>query len=141
MAEAGPSDKPAAAASPTLAAAVAAFQAGRRSEAKALCEAILARAPDDVETLHLASVIAAAQNDVETAVAMARRVIAIDPHHNEAQHNLGSLLATRSAPPPSSISPPPCASSAAMRRRSRPSTACCTARPIMRRRCVRRGWL
>ncbi|HWA42792.1 MAG TPA: tetratricopeptide repeat protein [Hypericibacter adhaerens] len=95
MAEAGPSDKPAAAASPTLAAAVAAFQAGRRSEAKALCEAILARAPDDVETLHLASVIAAAQNDVETAVAMARRVIAIDPHHNEAQHNLGSLLATQ----------------------------------------------
>jgi predicted O-linked N-acetylglucosamine transferase (SPINDLY family) len=81
--------------SAALAAAVAAFQAGKRAEAKAICEAILAQTPDDVEALHLSSVMAAGRGDVEVAVAMARRVIALNPNHDEAQHNLGSLLAAQ----------------------------------------------
>jgi protein O-GlcNAc transferase len=81
--------------SATLAAAVTAFQAGKRAEAKALCESILARTPNDIEALHLSSVIAAAQGDVEAGIGMARRIIALDPNHAEAWQNLGSLLASQ----------------------------------------------
>src|SRR5262245_19724755 len=78
-----------------LAAAVAAFRAGKRAEAKALCDAILAQFPDDTETLHLSSVIAAGQGNVEGAIALARRVVALNPNHDEAQQNLASLLASQ----------------------------------------------
>jgi predicted O-linked N-acetylglucosamine transferase (SPINDLY family) len=78
-----------------MAAAVAAFQAGKRAEAKALCESILARAPNHIEALHLSSVIAAAQGDLEAGLGMARRVVALDPNHAEAWQNLGSLLASQ----------------------------------------------
>ena len=79
----------------TLAAAVTAFQAGRRTEARALCESILAQASNHIEALHLSSVIAAAQGDVEAGIDKARRVIALEPNHDEALQNLGSLLASQ----------------------------------------------
>jgi predicted O-linked N-acetylglucosamine transferase (SPINDLY family) len=93
MAEAG---KPPSTRDPDrLAQAVTAFRAGRRNEAKALCESILARFPEDIETLHLSAVIAAGQGQIENALTFERRVVALNPNHEEALQNLGSLLASQ----------------------------------------------
>ena len=60
----------------TFAAAVAHHRAGRLDEAEALYRQVLARAPNQVDSLHLLGVLSSQRGDFETAVTLIKRAIA-----------------------------------------------------------------
>jgi len=79
---------------PALAAAVAAFQNRRLSEAVTLCEAILAERPEDAETLHLLGVVLQSTGRGSDAAMLLARAAGLAPDHADIQRNLGAVLAS-----------------------------------------------
>ncbi|MGE3967191.1 MAG: tetratricopeptide repeat protein [Dongiaceae bacterium] len=79
---------------PALAAAVAAFQNRRLSEAVTLCEAILAERPEDAEALHLLGVVLQTAGRGNDAATLLARAAGLAPDNADIQRNLGAVLAS-----------------------------------------------
>jgi len=73
--------------------AVALHRNGRKAEAEALCQAILARSPEDARALHLLGAIRFAGGRAEEAIGLVTRAVAAKPDYAEAEFNLGAMLA------------------------------------------------
>ncbi len=68
---------------------------GRPKEAAAVCEAVLARRPKDVQALHILGILSAQSGDPARGEALLRRAMAADPRNPAAPYDLGNLyLAT-----------------------------------------------
>ncbi|CCE02851.1 tetratricopeptide repeat protein [Bradyrhizobium sp. STM 3809] len=75
--------------------AVAAYRAGRPSEAQEICGQILALLPAHVDALHLLGVVALDGGQFELAEQALTRAVEIEPRHAEALSNLGLALFNR----------------------------------------------
>jgi predicted O-linked N-acetylglucosamine transferase (SPINDLY family) len=73
--------------------AVALHRTGRSAEAEALCEAVLARSPEDARALHLLGAIRFAGGRPDEAIGLLTRAVAAMPDYAEAEFNLGAMLA------------------------------------------------
>ncbi|HTP84227.1 MAG TPA: tetratricopeptide repeat protein [Alphaproteobacteria bacterium] len=73
--------------------ALALHRAGRSAEASALCEAILARSPEDARALHLLGAIRFAGGRTAEAIGLVTRALAAKSDYAEAEFNLGAMLA------------------------------------------------
>ncbi len=67
-------------------------QAGKLTDAEAICRNILSRQPDHPGALHLLGMLAARAGHAQAGVDLLRRAIAIDPTAAEYHVNLGTLL-------------------------------------------------
>jgi predicted O-linked N-acetylglucosamine transferase (SPINDLY family) len=72
--------------------AAALYQAGRRSEAAAALDAVLAREPEHAEALLLRAVLAIEANQAEAAAKLVQRLVALRPDYPEARLTLGHAL-------------------------------------------------
>jgi predicted O-linked N-acetylglucosamine transferase (SPINDLY family) len=75
-----------------LPSAVAAYRAGKRAEAQAICAQVLALAPDHFDALHLLGVVTLDSGRPDVAVQALTQATTIDPRHAEALGNLGLAL-------------------------------------------------
>ncbi|MGJ5178139.1 tetratricopeptide repeat protein [Bradyrhizobium oligotrophicum] len=76
-------------------AAVAAYRAGRRAEAQAVCGQILALLPEHFDALHLLGVVALDSGQIDLAEQALTKAVEIEPRHAEALSNLGLALFNR----------------------------------------------
>src|SRR5438309_7737893 len=67
-------------------------QQGRSAEATSICEGILKRQPDNIDSLILLAEFAGKKEDPEQAIELYSRVIALRPEHALACYKLGNLL-------------------------------------------------
>ncbi|MCP4330673.1 MAG: tetratricopeptide repeat protein [Alphaproteobacteria bacterium] len=72
--------------------ASAAFQAGRLSEAMAVCRTLLAQAPERADAHAFAGMIALRQGDAATAAEAYAAAVALRPDYAEALYNLGNAF-------------------------------------------------
>jgi len=70
-------------------------QLGQHVEALAICQEILERQPDHVETLFLSAEIAAARAEPDRALQVFRKVLELQPDHAPAHYKCGNLLKDR----------------------------------------------
>ncbi|MEA1653185.1 tetratricopeptide repeat protein [Nitrospirillum sp. BR 11164] len=76
----------------TVEAGMAAHRAGDLAGAEAAYRAVLARAPGDVDALHLLGVVMVQDGRVDEGVALLRRAVAADPTFAQAHNSLGGAL-------------------------------------------------
>ena len=81
-----------------LSRAIELHREGRRAEAEALCEAILAREPLHARALHLLGAIRFAGGRVPEAIGLVERAIAAKPDYAEAEFNVGAMLTAAGRP-------------------------------------------
>ena len=67
-------------------------RAGRRREAEALCQQVLAREPDEPDALHLLGILTAQAGHLDAAVDLIGRAVHLRPDLAEAWANLGCVL-------------------------------------------------
>jgi protein O-GlcNAc transferase len=79
----------------TLDRARCAFQQGRHADAQAICQEILERQPDHVETLYLSAEVAARSGELDRAMQLYRKVLDLKPDHAPAHYKRGNLLKDR----------------------------------------------
>jgi protein O-GlcNAc transferase len=79
----------------TLDRARSAHQQGRYADALAICQEILERQPDHLDTLFLAADIAARSGDSDRALQIYRKVLDLNPDHAPAHYKCGNLLKDR----------------------------------------------
>ncbi|WP_315725097.1 MULTISPECIES: tetratricopeptide repeat protein [unclassified Bradyrhizobium] len=75
-----------------LTAAYRAFQAGRQTDAQALCAKLLQEVPDCFEAMHLLGVSLVSSARFGEAVVFLRQAVALEPNSADAQSNLGWAL-------------------------------------------------
>ncbi len=75
-----------------LTTAVARFGAGQIRDAEAACQAILARAPDQIDALRLLGTIASRRRDFQNAVPLFARAVAANPRLAVTHRELGAAL-------------------------------------------------
>jgi tetratricopeptide (TPR) repeat protein len=75
--------------------AVEHYEAGRPSEAEALCGDILSQDPAHISALHLSAVIAFVTDRAAEGAVLLQRVFSVDPHHAPAFGTLGDALAVK----------------------------------------------
>ncbi|MBI3710298.1 MAG: tetratricopeptide repeat protein, partial [Proteobacteria bacterium] len=75
-----------------LAEALRQHQAGRNSEAEALCREVLAADRENPFALHLLGLIAAQAGKIDHAIVLLRQAVRSKPDYAEAHHNLGRFL-------------------------------------------------
>lgn len=79
----------------TLDGARSAHQQGRHADALAICQEILERQPDHLDTLFLSADIAARSGDSDRALQLYRKVLDLKPDHALAHYKRGNLLKDR----------------------------------------------
>ena len=70
-------------------------QLGQHAQALAICQEILERQPDQIDTLFLSGEIAAASGDADRALQIFRKVLELQPDHAPAHYKCGNLLKDR----------------------------------------------
>lgn len=88
-------DSPAIALAESLEQARSLRQQGQHANALAICQEILQRQPDHIETLFLAAEIAAASGESDRALQGFQKVIDLKPDHAPAHYKRGNLLKDR----------------------------------------------
>ena len=78
-----------------LAQARSVWRLGQHAEAQAICQDILSRQPDHVDTLFLSAEIAASQGESDRALQVFRKVLDLKPDHAPAHYKCGNLLKDR----------------------------------------------
>ncbi|MDZ5649160.1 tetratricopeptide repeat protein [Nitrospirillum sp. BR 11828] len=79
---------------PTVESGMAAHRAGDLVVAAAVYRTVLARAPQDVDALHLLGVVLMQDGEVEEAAYLLRQAVALDPGFAQAHNSLGGALRT-----------------------------------------------
>lgn len=72
--------------------AIAAYKAGRLSEAEQICQNIISGSPDHFDATHVLAVVQAAQRKNELALATYDRALALRPDHADVLNNRGNTL-------------------------------------------------
>jgi tetratricopeptide (TPR) repeat protein len=75
-----------------LAAALEHFQAGRLSEAEALCKQVLSQSPDNARAYHYLGAIAYRRGDHNSAIHFSQEALNLRPNYPAAHYNLGLAL-------------------------------------------------
>jgi predicted O-linked N-acetylglucosamine transferase (SPINDLY family) len=79
----------------TLSRARSVWQLGQHAEALAICQDILSREPDHIDTLFLSAEIAASAGDSDRALQVFGKVLDLKPDHAPAHYKCGNLLKNR----------------------------------------------
>ena len=79
----------------TLSRARSVWQLGQHAEALAICQDILSREPDHIDTLFLSAEIAASIGESDRALQVFRKVLDLKPDHAPAHYKCGNLLKNR----------------------------------------------
>jgi protein O-GlcNAc transferase len=68
------------------------LRAGRHADVRAVCSDVLKHAPDHVDALHLLGVVAQAEGDLATAIALISKALSVNPRFAGAYASLGVVL-------------------------------------------------